>query len=272
MVTGNVIQRFYFIELLAWWKGNIGNKQLINQFAISRQQAYQDLKSHLDRYPNSLVRTAKAYDPSSEFVPYFIASTATSIDRNNYLQWFVTKQLHFSSPVYLNVSLLTLPHRTVSANVIRVLVQAIHQQKRMEVNYVSITNPESDGRIFHPYTLVNTGLRWHVRGYYEKSQGYRDLVLSRFLGYAELLDGHYRGVDADFAWQTTSLLLLQPDQRLSQEKQAVLANDHKWKVASLFFTSVQHLLITYCTKCGLTPKCLMAFRKPSNWYWSINMI
>src|SRR5690625_5587511 len=69
----------------------------------------------------------------------------------------------------------------------RGLVTAIRTQQRLEVDYVSLSNPNRQGRIIVPHTFVSTGLRWHLRAWCEKSQSYRDFVLSRFRGEPELL-------------------------------------------------------------------------------------
>ncbi|MCE9686507.1 WYL domain-containing protein [Shewanella sp. AS16] len=229
MAKDNLSQRLLFIELLAWWEGAVSNKQLMTQFGVSRQQAYQDLKTYAERYPHNLVRSNAGFAPTASFIPYFI-----STDVNHYLHWFAGGQLYIDNPATpAGVSELRLPPRTVSAEVIRALVQGIRQQKRVEVDYVSLSNPENDGRIFHPHTFVNTGLRWHVRGYCEKSQGYRDLVLSRFRGAADVLDDSPHGMVGDSAWQTRITLILQPDPRLSAAKQAVLANDYRMEGGQL---------------------------------------
>ncbi len=228
MAINNLTQRKLFIELLAWWEGAVTNKQLTEQFDISRQQAHLDFTSYNEQLPGNLIKISHGFKPSKEFVAYYISE-----DINQYLQWFSTKQIHHYSSISSEVSHLALPTRRVSVEVIRVLVKAIRQRKRMETNYISLSNPESDGRIFHPHTLVNTGLRWHVRGFCEKSQQYRDLVLSRFRGRAEILDGPYQDDSGDLGWQTYIPLVLQPDPRLSVEKKAVLIHDYQMEGGQL---------------------------------------
>lgn len=222
------IKRLLFIELLAWWEGTVSNKQLQDEFGISRQQAYQDLKCYQQENPDNLLATKAGFQVSPYFSPKYLSQ-----DVAEYLHWFSSGQLNFSSHISSQTQVLALPPRTVSAAIMRQLVKAIKQTKRVEVDYVSLSNPEHDGRIFHPHTFVNTGLRWHVRGYCEKSRDYRDLVLSRFRGQAELLDDSEHGIANDSAWQTQVTLILQPDPRLSSDKQAVLANDYQMEGGQL---------------------------------------
>jgi predicted DNA-binding transcriptional regulator YafY len=215
-------KRFLFIEMLAWWSGSISNKQLMQQFGISRQQAYNDFKQYTLQHPHNLLKTDQGYCPAQTFTPHYISG-----ELSQFLHWYETHTIldqTYQSPRVTHVSI---PDRIVSVQIIRCLVGAIEQQKRIDVQYVSLSNPENDGRIFHPHTFVNTGLRWHVRGYCEKSQAYRDLVISRFKGEAELLDTSTYPSCNDNAWQTFINIILEPDHRLTAAKKAVLMNDYQ---------------------------------------------
>ena len=106
------------------------------------------------------------------------------------------------------------------------LVRAARGHERIEVDYVSLSRPDREGRIIVPHTLVWTGLRWHVRAWCEKNQDYRDFVLSRFRGEPELLGASSRTAAADQDWQTQIEVLIGPDPRLNQNQQAVIAQDY----------------------------------------------
>jgi predicted DNA-binding transcriptional regulator YafY len=117
------------------------------------------------------------------------------------------------------------PIRPVSPELLRPLLQAAREQQRLEVDYVSLNNPSREGRIIAPHTLVWTGLRWHVRGWCEQNQGFRDFVLSRFRGIPELLGAATQHSDDDHDWHKTIELILKPDPRLSDAQQDVVATD-----------------------------------------------
>jgi hypothetical protein len=239
LAKDSVSERFWFIELIAWWEGQVNNKHLVKQFQITRQQAYADIKKYIKAYPDNLQQFDEGRKPSPNFKPAYISK-----DVNQYLEWFSFNKLSINHRNQPGACALNLPARSVSANVISALVRGIREQKRVEVDYVSLSNPETDGRIFHPHTFVNTGLRWHVRGYCEKSQGYRDLVLSRFRGEAEVLDNSTNTIDNDVAWHKKLTLILQPDPRLSLQKQQVLANDYQMENGQLIIT-IQAALANY---------------------------
>jgi predicted DNA-binding transcriptional regulator YafY len=75
---------------------------------------------------------------------------------------------------------------------------------------------------------VFTGLRWHVRAFDEKSQEFRDFVLSRFRGSisAEGAAPDAANPDNDHAWQKNITLQIIPDRRLTKAQQDVVARDY----------------------------------------------
>ncbi len=235
-------QRYYFIELMAWWEGGINAPKLEQQFSQSRQQSSADINQYKDLAPNNLIYDAsqKLYLPTKLFKPLFISESA-----DDYFFWFHTKQL-IAPSVGTNSEILSIPPRKISAEVVRKLVAAIRQNKRVDVNYVSLNAPNHYGRIIAPHSFIKAGNRWHLRAWCEKSQSFRDFVLSRFCGIPDLMDHSDYSVKDDADWNTLVTLILQPDQRLSPEKQAVLQSDYQMQNGQLTITTrgclVQYLL------------------------------
>ena len=106
------------------------------------------------------------------------------------------------------------------------MIQAARQHRRLEVDYVSLKAPDREGRIIVPHTLVFTGFRWHVRAWCEKNRDFRDFVLSRFRGEAEIMDPSDSREEQDERWQTKVSIELTPDPRLSPGQQDVVAADY----------------------------------------------
>ena len=217
--------RLLFLEMLATWQGYVRNKDLVDQFSITRQQAYQDIRTYQKRYPDRLHKMDSG--PYQYTDDYLAQASQESLEY--YLLWLSTGQFN-PPPLMFQASLgehCVLPQRHVAPQVMAVLTEAIRQQKRIELGYVSLSHPESEGRIFHPHTFVKTNLRWHVRGYCEKSRGYRDLVLSRCRGNAELLDDSQHTKIHDDVWNRQVELLLAPNPNLSADQQDVIAHDYQ---------------------------------------------
>lgn len=241
MEKTTIQQRFQLIELLAYWEGRINAWDLEQCFQQSRQQSSQDINAYKHNAPENLRYDAslKAHLPTEFFKPCFISENA-----DDYLHWLQYGNLKKPNPSIAET--LYIPSRKVSPVVMRGLVNAIRQQKRIDVEYISLNNPAIESRIIAPHAFVNTGLRWHLRAWCEKSEGFRDFVLSRFRGTPEFETKTENTQEQDTAWNTQVTLILQPDPRLSPQKQAVLANDYQMQNGQLKITTrgclVQYLL------------------------------
>ena len=224
---------------MAYWEGRLSTSHLVEQFGISRQQAQQAISQYQTLNPHNLQYCAstKAHLPAANFKVSFING-----DIEQYFFWLKTKHIQpNSNPL---VTPLGLPSRQVSPVIMRALVAAIKTQQRLEVDYVSLSNPNHDGRIISPHSLCNTGLRWHLRAYCEKSHQYRDFVLSRFRGTPELL-GKSQNIQAqDTAWNTQVTLIIEPDSRLSPQKRDVIQHDYAMQNGQLILTT-RGCLINY---------------------------
>ena len=154
-----------------------------------------------------------------------------------YLNWISHQDAITDVSTTLPYTTLALPKRQVSAEIIRVLVTAIRQQCRVEVDYVSVTNPDRQGRIIVPHHFVSTGLRWHLRAFCEKSQQYRDFVLSRFRGVPDLMNKTAISAQRDHGWNTQLTLTFKPDPRLSPQQQDVIAHDYQMQQGQLTLTT-----------------------------------
>ena len=93
-----------------------------------------------------------------------------------------------------------------------------------------------------PHTLVWTGLRWHVRGWCEKNQDYRDFVLSRFRGEPEILEASEHAADNDADWQQYVEVVIAPDPRLTAQQQEVVAHDFDMRDHRLMLRARARLL------------------------------
>lgn len=216
-------RRDWLIELISYWEGGVNATRLASLCGIGRQQATKDLSVYRGRFGGNLNynQSQKTFQPTEHFVCGLISG-----DVAEYLDWVSGQRAPSTTDSRVPYQRLRHPARRVPAPLMRKLIRAIREQRRIEVDYVSLSNPDHDGRVIVPHTFVNTGLRWHLRAWCEKSRDYRDFVLSRFRGEAELLDLSPQGTDQDVAWQTEIELILAPDPRLSPVKRSVIEQDY----------------------------------------------
>ena len=223
-----LLLRYRFIETIALWEGRLTTRHLCDTFGIGRQQASKDINNYLREVgPGNLEydKFLKGYKPATTFRPRVTQGLADEylhlMARNNELMnVFESLSLNMA-----NVEVLAQPVRDVKPEVLRPIMQAARQQKRLDVDYVSLNHPDREGRIIVPHTLVYTGMRWHVRAWCEKNQEYRDFVLSRFRGIPEIMDDSPHGLDGDGEWNTRVTIRITPDPRLTRDQQEVVETD-----------------------------------------------
>ena len=228
--------RYRFIEMIALWEGRLTTRHLCDTFHIGRQQASKDINTYKRSVgPGNLAydKFLKGYVPSEHFIPRvtrglaeeYLGMLAQQSELANLLGHLPLPKSH--------VEILQPPARQLSPALLRPIISAARHCQRVEVDYVSLNHPNREGRIIVPHSLVWTGLRWHLRGWCEKNQDYRDFVLSRFRGEADILGDSVHGADADTQWNTVVDLILQPDPRLTPAQQEVVATDFAMDASTL---------------------------------------
>ncbi|SFX34102.1 helix-turn-helix transcriptional regulator [Marinospirillum alkaliphilum] len=230
-------RRHWLLELLAWWEGSVHPSRLAEHWQMSRQHASKQLKRYNQLHPEALqyLPTEKTYHPTDAFKPVFISG-----DVVEYLNWATQHILPWSTDdaaPELPYETLSHPPRQVTPQLMRPLIRAIREQRRLDVDYVSLSNPDHEGRILVPHHFVNNGQRWHLRAWCEKSQDYRDFVLSRFRGEPELLNPSEQGAAQDHAWNTLVPVILQPDPRLTPAQREVIEQDYSMQNGQLQITT-----------------------------------
>lgn len=246
----DLLLRYRYIETIALWEGRLTTRHLCDTYGIGRQQASKDINNYIREVgPGNLEydKFIKGYKPTPEFTPQVTQGLADEylhlMARNNELMnVFESLSLNVA-----NVEVLSLPVRDVKPEVLRPIMQAARQQRRLDVDYVSINNPDREGRIIVPHTLVYTGLRWHVRAWCEKNQAYRDFVLSRFRDMPEIMDESEHGLAGDAEWHKQVTVRIAPDPRLRPEQQEVVEVDYGM-TAGVLEVSTRAKLVPYVLK------------------------
>ena len=206
---------FKFLELTVLWEGRFNKSDWIEQLAIGKTTATNLIATYKTLCLDNLNydASAKAYLPSEHFIPLFSSGLL-----DDYL---AQASAELNSIERLNSS-----HATPNPKHVRPIIQAIQKQQRLDIRYASIKNPEGDDRIISPHSLVNNGQRWHVRAWCEKSIDYRDFVLSRIREVYGENDFATQTLEQDQQWNTWIQFSIEPDPRLPQSSQALIALDY----------------------------------------------
>ncbi|HBK3325492.1 TPA: WYL domain-containing protein [Vibrio parahaemolyticus] len=228
-IRWDLLFRYRMIEVIALWEGRLTTNHLIKSFGIGRQQASKDINTYLtDIAPENLVydKQLKGYKPSDCFIPQVTKGHADEylhiLSRSEDMT-ITFKELDMG---FENVAMIRPVTRNISPQVLRPLVQAIREKKRVDISYTSLKDGIEVERIISPHTLVCTPLRWHVRAYCEHAKGYRDFVLSRIRGIPDINDKLIMGKDLDALWNTQLTIQLTPDTRLTKQQASVIARDY----------------------------------------------
>ena len=233
---------FQLIELLAYWEGRVNSTDISAHFSLSVTQAKFYLKAYREICPSNIVydTTHKYFTPTDHFQAQFISNQISE-----YLEW-ITNQLtnpisQVQRPRQPSYTQLIVPHRSVSPQIMRVLIAGIKQQKRVDTEYVSLSSPVNEGRVIHPHSLVKTGLRWHLRAYCEEKKEHRDFVLSRFRGELSLLEGDVVTADKDELWNKPVELIFVANQRLSDAQKRIVEQDYNMQNGQLIIPTTAAL-------------------------------
>ncbi|BDM24925.1 WYL domain-containing protein [Pseudomonas sp. LRP2-20] len=178
----NQRERLWQIDFLARFRGQVTRQDLVRRFGIALSNATRDFTLYRHLAPDNLDydHREKVYRSTPEFRPLF------AYDREHTLQALTLGQgVGFEAcaqTIMVDAApTLNQPDLETLASVSR----AIYAGKALAIGYVSVSSGESSREIV-PHSLVNTGLRWHVRAYCRTHAQFRDFVLTRITQVHEL--------------------------------------------------------------------------------------
>ncbi len=223
-------QRLQYIEIMAWYAGVVTRSDVARAFGLSDPAATKDLKLYGDLAPGNLIYNHSVFGfvPGEGFSAVFADLAPAVVLPVIAANLAVANGPYGDTLIYgLPTASLPLPARLPSPQTLAQITRAIHGRRKLRIGYRSLSDRESHGRrVIEPHTLVNTGLRWHVRAYNEASCDFRDFVLSRVME-AECLDMPAEsGEQYDDDWVETVSLRLAPHGGLDAMKRESLLLDY----------------------------------------------
>jgi predicted DNA-binding transcriptional regulator YafY len=246
-IRWGVERRLEFVEFRLFWEGGVNRSDIVEEFGVSVPQASKDLALYQELASGNLHydRSLKRYFASEKFRPKFIV-----LDAAAYLSRLVpdTVKLTMVDRRALDADLLPIPHRRISADVLRSLLSAARGSQSIEVLYQSMSSarPEPIWRRISPHAFANDGLRWHTRGYCHLDSKFKDFILSRCLDCRNIgVAG--RAAAEDEHWNARFPVLLIPNPKLSSDQQKIIAQDFAMDEGRIV-VPVRHALLYYFNK------------------------
>ena len=169
-------QRLAYIDFKLYFTGMVTRSEIVCHFELGLAAATRDLKFYKDNAPENMAydNVEKKYFITTQFKPIFKHDARRTLIKlaNNISDGFDSigdTSFPIESPSPLNVP---------DIDIIAKLSQAIINHKPISVIYTSLSSG-SGARELVPHSIVDNGLRWHLRAYDRKSKSFRDFVLTR---------------------------------------------------------------------------------------------
>ncbi len=155
---------------------SVTRNEIIQRFECGTAAASRDLALYKQLAPKNLTynTTEKQYLLESNFKPLFNHDPRKTLvklanDISDGFDAIGDTKFPVEAPSSLNVPDLMIVAR---------ISQAIFQNKAINIIYTSLSSG-SNSRDIVPHSIIDNGLRWHVRAYCRKSEEFRDFVLTR---------------------------------------------------------------------------------------------
>ena len=215
-------ERLAYLELKAFFIGELRRGDLEARFSIKPAAATRDLNAYRERAPDNLAydRYVKAYVPTSHFCPVFPFSA------ERVLSWLLHGYGDGQGPTVVR----TIPCEGAGElvqpdfSLLGGITRAIHAGRALRIDYLSLSSGAAK-RVIVPVALADNGLRWHVRAYDRQRRRFSDFVLTRITKVKpldEAAEAHER-IEADRQWNRRVDLRLVPHPGLTYPE-AVMAD------------------------------------------------
>lgn len=169
-------ERLAHIDFVLMFKGEARRTDLVERFNIAPSVATQDFARYKEIAPQNVVydEKRKQHLKAASFISLFdfdVIRTLATLSQGfgDGFSGQLPPPLACEAPYHLNK-----PNLSIVAKV----TEAIHKGKALSITYVSLSSGETTREIM-PHTLVDNGLRWHVRAFDRKHNAFRDFVLTR---------------------------------------------------------------------------------------------
>ena len=169
-------ERLFHIDFRLFFLGSVNRHDLVTRFGIKEAAATRDIALYKEIAPNNLEydTKAKTYKQRDDFMPIFKydSNQALAALLYGFGDDFVVHSQPFEgaeAPTQL-----FLP----ACDILAFVTRAIYCQYAISINYRSLSSGKTQREIV-PHSLIDNGLRWHVRAFDRLKQQFSDFVINR---------------------------------------------------------------------------------------------
>jgi hypothetical protein len=175
-VTQTQRERLFHIDFRLFFLGAINRNDLVSRFGIKEAAATRDITLYKELAPKNLEydTKAKTYIQREGFSPLFSYSSHQALAAllHGYGDDFVSTIHTFDAaeaPAHLHFP---------ACDILAFVTRAIYSQRAIKIAYRSLSSGLTQREIV-PHSLIDNGLRWHVRAFDRLKQHFSDFVINR---------------------------------------------------------------------------------------------
>ncbi|OFU98497.1 WYL domain-containing protein [Stenotrophomonas sp. HMSC10F07] len=246
-------RRLEFIDSRLQWSGRLNRSSLTEFFGISVPQASLDLSEYQAQAPGNMLydRSDKLYRAAPGFQPLLTDATSDRYLAELYalVNGMISADASFLADVP-ETAIVRHPTRSVQAELLRAVLEAIRTGGAIEINYQSMSRAEPTLRQISPRGLAYDGARWHVRAFCHRREAFCDFVFARVLDYvAPLPAQHVPEVDDE--WERLLTIMVGPHPDLSPGQRRAIELDYEMVDGQLAITTRQCLAYYLLRRLGV---------------------
>jgi Predicted transcriptional regulator len=260
-------RRLEFIDFRLCWDGRINRAELVDFFGISIQQASLDIARYTELAPDNLEydRSEKVYRSTADFQAILSPPNAQSFLDQLLAVTVGTLPLSSSFLGWIPpTGVVTFPVRSIQANTLASINQAIRYRRDIELEYQSMRQPAATRRWIAPHAIAFDGARWHARAWCYSREEFRDFVFSR-------IQKIYKsrptlvGEPTDALWSTYCTVILRPKTALTTAQKRAVEIDFGMKEGELQVSMRQALVFYFVRQLHLTGEKEVQDSQPIEW-------
>lgn len=177
-------QRLAYIDFKLLFVGHVTRAEVVNYFGQGLSSASRDITMYKELRPDNMEYDPrdKRYYQAVKFIPlveHDAKKTLAKLTNQISDGMDAVSDIDFpvDAPSHLN---------TPDIFIVARLIQATVNKKAVSIIYTSLSSG-SVAREIVPHSVIDSGLRWHVRAFDRKSSSFRDFVITR-ISKATLID------------------------------------------------------------------------------------
>lgn len=225
-----------FVLLKALWEGIVKRKNLMDRFGISESKATKLIRVIREEYAGYI-----SYSPENK--GYISHPSQSYIQEFNFHRYSSLIGLSDIEPVLININ--DNESKPIKLEDYRLIHKAIQNGYALQFKYSSFSSPEKvKSRLVYPHHIVNSGVRWHIRGYDASDNKFKDFNVPRLKNLQLVENQHVdSGVQFDDDWNTYANVYLVPNPVLNKAQQRIVEEDYSMKNGQLHIVCRKALLL-----------------------------